>query len=600
MMKQAWEAQKEIRDVMLFLHTHGIGPGYAAKIFKQYGSGAIQIVRRNPYRLATDILGIGFLTADRIAGKLGFQKDSPMRAEAGILYVLNRLSDDGHVYYPYAALIQQCEEILEIDRDSIIDALATIAYDKKVVIEDLNESVASFEKNNKAVYLPRFYLSESRIAALLHDVMISPKSIRDIDAHRAMAWVQKRLSMTLADNQKKAVRSALENKAVIITGGPGTGKTTIISAILKIFDRIGAKSLLAAPTGRAAKRMSETTGHAAKTIHRLLEFSLQQGGFKRNADHPLDCDVLILDEASMMDTIITYHLLKALPPSATIIFVGDVHQLPSVGAGNVLCDMIESKTVPVVMLNEIFRQAMTSQIIVNAHKINDGQVPFVTRSHSFDRGNDFYFIRQEDPEKVLEIILELTRKRIPRRFDLHPVDDIQVLSPMHRGLVGAENLNRTLQGALNPGDSEILRGGCLFRVRDKVMQIKNDYEKDVYNGDIGTIVRIDEDGQEVGVSYDGREVPYDFADLDEIVLAYAVSVHKSQGSEYPAVVIPILTQHYMLLQRNLLYTAVTRGRRLVVIVGSPKALALCVHNNRTQSRYTHLKTRLRDQFDSGA
>ncbi|MBU4389302.1 MAG: AAA family ATPase, partial [Proteobacteria bacterium] len=409
---------------------------------------------------------------------------------------------------------------------------------------------------------------------------------------RAVEWVQKQLFITLAEKQLEALRCSVENKVVVITGGPGTGKTTIINAVIKIFSRMKLKIMLAAPTGRAAKRMSETTGYEARTIHRLLEFSFQKGGFQKNDKKPLDCDLLIIDEASMIDTILMHHLLKAIPPRATFILVGDVNQLPSVGAGAILNDIIESGSVPVVELNEIFRQAKDSRIIVNAHKINSGIIPDFKTPTPSDYTNDFYFIQQEDPEKVLEIILELLTDRIPRRFNFDPVDDIQVLTPMHKGVVGAGNLNEKLQEALNPGENIIIRGDRGFRVNDKVMQIRNNYDKEVFNGDIGKIARIIADEQALVISFDGREVGYEFADLDEIVLAYAVSVHKSQGSEYPAVIIPILIQHYMLLQRNLIYTAVTRGRSLVVMVGTKKALAIGINNNKTQKRYTYLKHRL--------
>jgi len=376
---------------------------------------------------------------------------------------------------------------------------------------------------------------------------------------------------------------------MIITGGPGTGKTTIINAILKIFSRLNVRTLLAAPTGRAAKRMSETTGYGAKTIHRLLEFSFIKGGFQKNQETPLSCDLLILDEASMIDTILMHHLLKAVPPFATVILVGDVNQLPSVGAGNVLNDMITSKAVPVVELNEIFRQAKASRIIVNAHKINNGMLPSFENDLS---NNDFYFIHQQDPQKVLEIILDLTKTRIPRRFGFDPVDDIQVLTPMHKGVVGAENLNVQLQKTLNPVQDAIIRGNRSFRANDKVMQIKNNYDKEVFNGDIGRITGIRPEEYQMTVTFDGRDVAYEFSDLDEIVLAYAVSVHKSQGSEYPAVVIPILTQHYILLQRNLIYTAITRGRNLVVMVGTRKALAMGINTHKTPKRHTLLRHRL--------
>jgi len=393
----------------------------------------------------------------------------------------------------------------------------------------------------------------------------------------------------LAKNQVQALRSAAENKVLVITGGPGTGKTTIINALLKIFSGLKVRIMLAAPTGRAAKRMSEATGYKAKTIHRLLEYSIQKGGFQKNDEHPLDCDLIIIDEASMIDTILKHHLLKAIPPEATFILVGDVNQLPSVGAGNVLNDIISSGSVPVVELNEIFRQAKESLIIVNAHKINNGVIPSLK---PLGQSDDFYFIEQEDPEEVLKIILELAKERISIKFGFDPVDDIQVLTPMHKGTVGAGNLNVELQKTLNPSDEGVMRGNRNFFINDKVMQIKNNYDKDVFNGDIGRITKIDTENQELLISFDGQDVPYDYTDLDEIVLAYAVSIHKSQGSEYPAVIIPILTQHYILLQRNLIYTGVTRGKKLVVIVGTKRALAIGVKNDKTQKRYTYLKNRL--------
>ncbi len=589
MIQKAWDEQKEIRDIMLFLQSHEISSGYATKIFKQYGNRSIAVVTDNPYRLATDIFGIGFVIADRIAAKLGFPEESHLRVEAGILYVLNQLSDEGHVFYPYEPLIKKSQEILGVGRNVVVEALGNIAVERKIIVEDINKSTEEFKENNKAVYLAKFHLCETSISDRLKILLTAPKSVRPVASERAIDWVQRQLNITLAEKQVKAIHSALTNKVMIITGGPGTGKTTIINAVLKIFSRLNVKTLLAAPTGRAAKRMSETTGHEAKTIHRLLEFSFIKGGFQKNQDKPLNCDLLILDEASMIDTILMHHLLKAVPSSATAILVGDVNQLPSVGAGNVLNDMITSGAVPVVELNEIFRQAKASRIIVNAHKINNGIVP------SFENeipNNDFYFIRQEDPQKVLEIILELTKTRIPRRFGFDPVDDIQVLTPMHKGVVGAVNLNMELQKTLNPVQDGIVRGNRNFRVNDKVMQIRNNYDKEVFNGDIGRITGIQPEGYQVIVTYDGRDVAYEFSDLDEIVLAYAVSVHKSQGSEYPAVVIPILTQHYILLQRNLIYTAITRGRNLVVVVGTRNALAIGINNDKTKKRFTYLKHRL--------
>jgi len=590
MIKKAWEDQREIRAVMIFLQSHGVSSGYAAKIFKKYGNEAIKIVQENPYRLATDIFGIGFITADKIAEKLGFAKDSDLRAAAGILYVLHELTDEGHVFYPYEPLITKCKEMLDIDREITVNAIGPVAVDKQIVIEDLNQDNTEFQENNKAVYLAGYHVAEKNLANRLKTLINSAPAIRKIDSEKAIQWVQEKLSITLADKQIEAVQMPAENKVMVITGGPGTGKTTIINAILKIFSTIKTRIMLAAPTGRAAKRMSEATGHEAKTIHRMLEYNMRKGGFQKNEESPLDCDLLIIDEASMIDTLLMHHLLKAIPVAATFIMVGDVNQLPSVGAGNVLKDIIDSSIIPVVQLNEIFRQAKESSIIVNAHKINEGIIPNLKASP--EKLDDFYFIEQEEPEKALEMIIHLVRQGIPKRFGFDSVNDIQVLSPMHRGTVGAGNLNVELQKALNPGEEGVLRGGRLFRVNDKIMQIVNNYDKEVYNGDIGRISSIDEEEKEVKVIVDDREIVYDYSDLDELVHAYAVSIHKSQGSEYPAVVIPILIQHYMLLQRNLLYTGVTRGKKLVIIVGTKKAMAIAVKNNRTEKRYTLLKERL--------
>ena len=589
MIKHAWDEQKEIRDVMLFLQSHEVSSGYATKIFKQYKNRSIEVVTENPFRLATDIFGIGFLIADRIAAKLGFPKFSPLRIEAGILYVLHQLANDGHVYYPYEPLVAESMEILDVNKEIVVDAIGSIAAENKIIIEDLNADFEEFKENNKAVYLTKFYRCETSISNRLKRLINAPKSIRKVEIGTAVEWVQRRLDITLADNQVAAIQCALEHKVMVITGGPGTGKTTIINAILKIFTKLKVKTMLAAPTGRAAKRMSEATGCEAKTIHRMLEFSFAKGGFQRNEEKPLNCDLIIIDEASMIDTILMHYLLKAVHAQTTFILVGDVNQLPSVGAGNVLKDIIASRTVPVVELNQIFRQARASRIIVNAHKINNGELP-ILKSDGSD--TDFYFIEQKDPPKVLNIILELTKTRIPDRFGFDPIDDIQVLTPMHKGIVGAGNLNKELQNTLNPGPDAIVRGERTYRVNDKVMQIKNNYDKEVFNGDIGKIMGIIPEDRASIIAFDGRDVVYDFSEFDEVVLAYAASVHKSQGSEYPAVVIPILTQHYILLQRNLIYTAVTRGRELVVVVGTKKALAMAINNDKTHKRYTYLRHRL--------
>lgn len=588
MIRKAWEDQREIREVMLFLQGQGVSPAYGAKIFKQYGKESVKVVRENPYRLAEDIFGIGFLTADRIAEKLGVPRDSLMRAEAGILHVLHQLADDGHVYYPYESLMEECEKILVIDKEIMLEAFGRISLAKKIVIEDLNAD--EIRQNNKAVYLAKYYVSEVGIADKLRTLLRAPKMFLPSDEGKAIQWVQEELKITLAENQKLAVKEAIGRKVMVLTGGPGTGKTTIINSIMRIYDKAEQRVLLAAPTGRAAKRMAEATGHEAKTIHRLLESSPKQGGFKRDENNLLDADLIVIDEASMVDTVLMYHFLKAVPQGATLILVGDVDQLPSVGAGNVLKDIIDSGCVSAVRLTEIFRQAEESLIVVNAHRVNNGRMPIF--DYQKDHPQDFYFFEIEEPEKALAKIIELCKDRIPKKFGYDPVNDIQVLTPMHRGIVGASNLNVELQKHLNSSQDELLRGGKVFKVGDKVMQIRNNYDKDVFNGDIGRIVKIDREEQEVTVNYDGRPVSYEYPDLDEIITAYAVSVHKSQGSEYPVVVMPVLTQHYMLLQRNLLYTGITRGKKLVILVGTKKAMAIAIKNDKPQKRYTRLRERL--------
>ncbi len=585
MIRSAWQAQREIRDVMVFLQGHGVSPAYAVKIFKQYGSEAVPVVRENPYRLAEEVFGIGFITADKIAEKLGIEKESLIRARAGVQFILNRLSDEGHVYFPFDRLVEEAEKTLEIDRGIILDALASAAADRRVVIEEMD----AFGGEGKAVYLIRFHVSEQGIARRMQELLACPRQLPLVNQEDILASVEKDLGFVLSEQQSRAVHNSMERKMMVITGGPGTGKTTIIRAIVALQNKLGRQTLLAAPTGRAAKRMGETTGHPAKTIHRLLEFSPKDGKFKRDEENPLEADTFVIDETSMVDTTLMYYLLKAIPLAATIIFVGDVDQLPSVGAGSVLKDIIDSGAVPVVRLNEIFRQSKESMIIVNAHRVNSGLMPFAANSGG---KTDFHFIELTEPEEVLDKVVELCRERIPARFGYRSIEDIQVLTPMHRGTVGAFNLNTELQKQLNPAKEEILRGGRTFKKGDKVMQIRNNYDKDVYNGDIGRITKIDAEEQEVHVNFDGRFVGYDFSELDELVLAYATSVHKAQGSEYPAVVMPILTQHYLLLQRNLLYTGITRGKKLVVLVGTKKALSIAVHNNKTQLRYTLLKERL--------
>lgn len=588
MILSAWEEQKEIREVMLFLQSHGVSSGYAAKIFKQYGNDAIAVVSDNPFRLAEDIFGIGFVTADRIAEKLGMEKNAPARIEAGILYVLHRLSDDGHTCYPYTDLVLKAMEILEQPRELVLDGVGACAASKKIILEDANEDLEHFVENNKRVFLAKYHFCEAGIAFRLKRLDRTVRTLRQIDVEKALAWVQGELTIELAGMQREAIKAALKRKLLVITGGPGTGKTTIINALLRIYSGLRARALLAAPTGRAAKRMSEATGHDAVTIHRMLSYSLQKGGFQKNEDNPLACDLLIVDEASMIDTVLMHHLLKAVPDSAILILVGDINQLPSVGAGNVLKDIIDSGVFCVTELDTIFRQAEKSSIVVNAHRVNNGLFPAL---NPVDGLQDFFFIHKQEPEDVLKVMIELVTNRIPAKFGYDPVDDIQVLSPMHRGLIGAGNLNQELQKALNPGGEGYRRGGSEFKVSDKVMQIRNNYEKEVYNGDIGRVRSIDFINQVLVVTMDHRDVAYGFSELDELVHAYAISVHKSQGSEYPAVVIPVVTQHYVLLQRNLIYTAMTRGRGLVVMVGTKKALAMAVKNNAIARRYTGLRQR---------
>jgi len=588
--RKAWEEQKEIRSLMIFLRSNGTSAALAARIFKKYGRESVDIVSENPYRLAMEITGVGFLTADRLAVNLGFALDSPLRAEAGILFVMHEAAEEGHVCMPRSLLIERCRKTLEVETQVLEEALPRLKADSRIKEEMLAPPASEKFGDDRAIYLRPLYVSEigaaGRFAAIKHYRRLQTR----IDSQAAINWVRGRLNFSLAPLQEEAVRLSLSEKVLVITGGPGTGKTALVRAILAIYEHIGARVSLAAPTGRAAKRLAETTGHHAMTIHRLLEFSPHIGGFQRNEQKPLAADLVIVDETSMMDIVIANHLLKAVPSRAVLVLVGDVDQLPSVGPGNVLGDIIDSGKFPVIRLTEIFRQAGQSRIITNAHLIRQGAFPDL-RAESGQKV-DFYFIGREDPQEALNTIVQLCTERIPRRFGFDPMEEVQVLSPMHRGEAGAQNLNLALQSALNPSGITLDTAGRTFRVNDKVMQIRNNYDKDVFNGDIGRIRRIDHEDGEIRVEFDGRSVKYDFSELEEIVHAYAISIHKSQGSEYPAVVFPVLTQHFMMLQRNLLYTAVTRARKLVVIVGSKKALAIAIKNNRIQSRFTLLKERL--------
>ncbi|MBP1695460.1 MAG: helicase, RecD/TraA family [Deltaproteobacteria bacterium] len=586
MIKKTWEEQKEIKEIMIFLQGHGVSASYSAKIYKQYGNQSIEIVKENPYRLAHDIYGTGFITADKIAQHLGIDQNSLIRAKAGLIYVLNQLTEEGHVYYPENQLIHKAREILHVDEEIIFQAVRVLSKEKELFLEDLEP-----EGSLRAVFLAPFYTAEKGVAQRLTNLKESPSNIRPIHPEKAIEWVQQKLGIELAQKQEEAVLLAATSKVLIITGGPGTGKTTIITAILRIFQQLKLRVLLAAPTGRAAKRMNEATGWGAKTIHRLLEYSPHKGGFKKDQDDPLEADVVIIDETSMVDTLLMHHLLKAIPSHAHLILVGDVDQLPSVGPGNILKDIIKSGRFTVVTLTEIFRQAQESMIVVNAHKVNQGQFP-VLKGVDKPEETDFRFIQEEDPEKILQNILDLCSERIPGQYRFHPLQEIQVLAPMHKGTIGVANLNIELQKRLNPGPSGITRGTWSFRIGDKVMQIVNNYDKDVFNGDIGWISKIDPEEREVVIDFDGRPVPYDYSDLDEVVLAYAVSVHKAQGSEYPVVILPVVTQHYMLLQRNLIYTGITRAKKRVILIGTKKALGIAIRNNKPQRRYTLLSERL--------
>ena len=585
--RSSWGEHRGMRDLLLFLQPHGITPAYAVRIYRAYGADALSIVRENPYRLAMDIHGIGFVTADAAATKLGFEHDNPLRIQAGTLYVLQKATDDGNVYLPEAELTEAVCAQLGVDEGLVTDAIAALETDERIVREELDMPGTAGEVG---IFLRRYHHCESKTAFYLQRLLRSPKSVRFENADTLVDKVVGELNISLASEQLEAVRTAARSKVMVLTGGPGTGKTTIINAIIKLFGEVRARILLAAPTGRAAKRMAETSGREARTIHRLLEYSPKEDGFARNEDSPLACGLLVVDEASMMDTLLFYHLLKAVPLGATLVLVGDVHQLPSVGPGNVLADIIHSGVIPVVELTEIFRQSAESEIICNAHLINKGEVPSLESSK--ERLSDFYFIHQNDPEKAADLIVDLVRNHIPRRFNLNPVDDIQVLTPMHKGAVGAGRMNACLQEALNPHGLEVRRGDRCFRLHDKVMQIRNNYDKDVFNGDMGRISFMDVRERTLSITFDERVVPYDFEELDEVAPAYAISIHKSQGSEYPAVVIPIMMQHYVLLQRNLIYTGVTRGKKLVILVGESRALHMAVKNNKTRKRFTRLAQRL--------
>lgn len=583
--RESWRQQKAIRDILVFLQGHGISTGRAVRIYKTYGDQAVDKVRANPYRLASDIWGIGFQTADNLARSLGIGAQSPIRAQAALLHVLGELTSEGHCAAPEAEVLERTHHLTAIHAD-ILRAALTKALEEQELIREAEVTPEPW------LYLRHLFLAEKGVAHALKELSLGPHPLPQIDAEAALGWIEKKMKIALAEGQRHAIRQACSKKIVVVTGGPGVGKTTIVRGILEIFEAKKLRVLLCAPTGRAAKRLTETTGREAKTIHRLLEFD--RSGPKRDHDRPLDVDLLIVDESSMVDISLMCRLLEATPQNACLVLVGDVDQLPSVGPGLVLGDIIVSKTLPVARLSEIFRQAKESGIVRAAHAIHDGQLPDSAESAKEKLG-DFYFIEVENPAVILERLIALIRDRIPARFGLDPFRDIQILTPMNRSELGVRNLNQRLQEALNPSQEEgpeVARYGVTFRMGDKVLQTSNNYDKEVFNGDIGRVEKIDMEDQELTVGFDGRPVVYDFSDLDELELAYALTIHKSQGSEYPAVIIPVHTQHFLMLQRNLLYTGLTRGKKLVVLVGSKKALSLAVQRQDTRRRWTALAKRL--------
>ena len=577
--KKSWQEQKEIKNIMLFLQSHEVSTAHATRIFKTYGSDSIDIVRDNPYRLADDIWGIGFKTADQIAEKLGIDRQRFIRLRSGILYTLNKLSEDGHCYGEREQLISRAEELLEVEAPELEITLDEMLRTKDVI------------QDEEAIYLPPFYFSETGCARQLIRLLSAERTAR-MDADKILNRVTDHAGISYDEIQLEAIRTAVSSKVMALTGGPGTGKTTTVKGIISAYQAAGCRILLAAPTGRAAKRMAEAAGMEAKTIHRLLEYKPPEG-YQRNEEKPLEGDVLILDECSMVDIMLMYNLLKALPDSMTLILVGDTDQLPSVGAGNVLKDVIASGRIPVVRLTRIFRQAQGSRIIMNAHRINRGEAIDMRGG----KDSDFFFASRETNEEVVETLVRYCAKNLPRYYQVDALQDIQVLTPMQRGICGAANLNQVLQEAMNPSGPALRRGGTLYRLRDKVMQIRNNYDKEVFNGDIGVISRVDLEERELAVDFDGREIVYDAAELDELTLAYATTIHKAQGSEYPIVVMPFTMSHFVMLQRNLLYTGVTRAKKILVLIGERRAVQYAIRNETTASRNTKLARRLQEEAE---
>ena len=597
---EAWVEQREIKEVMVFLQSHGVTTHHAIRIYKTYGPGALGVVKEDPFRLAVDVYGIGFKSADQLAANLGLPKDSPQRARAGLLHVLDEAGGQGHVYLPRGRLLDDAGALLALGGEILEPALAQLAREGLVMVEataggeEVDPGETGFDDPEAAVFPRLLHAAEAGLAEALSAIVRRPAKPLKIDVDRALAWFEGKQEIALAEQQRQAIRSGIRSQALVITGGPGTGKTTLVQGIVRILRAKKQRVLLAAPTGRAAKRLSEATGRDASTVHRLLEFDPQSRTFQRGPERPLSADLLIVDEASMLDVSLAHSLVKAVPEGGRLVLVGDVDQLPSVGPGRVLGDLIDSGAVDVVRLTEIFRQAEKSLIVTNAHQVNRGEMP--ARQPPPGGDADFFFIERTMPEEVLSTLLHVVAERIPAGFGLDPARDVQVLTPMNRGLLGTENLNRELRARLNPpraGALELARGERVFRVGDKVMQVRNNYELEVFNGDLGRVTHVDPEEKTLRVEMDdGRLIGYEASDLDELVPAFACSIHKSQGSEYPAVVVPLHTQHYVMLERNLLYTALTRARRLAILVGEHRALAVAVRNKQNRERFTGLARRL--------
>ncbi len=584
-----WAEQKVVREIMLFLHANAVGTSRAVRIYKTYGADAVQVISDNPYRLARDIRGIGFRTADQIAMKVGIDRQAMIRIRAGVSYGLAEAMEEGHCWLPQDELIKLTAALIDVPAEQIVTALELELQDGAVVADTVED--------RRCIFLAGLYRGEQTIAERLRTLAAGRPPWPAIDVSKAVPWLEAKAGIILAESQRQALHLALSSKVLVITGGPGVGKTTLVNSILKALVAKAVKVALCAPTGRAAKRLTESTGVEAKTIHRLLETDPKNSGFKRTEDNPLDCELLVVDETSMVDVPLMRALLRALQDGSALLLVGDVDQLPSVGPGQVLADVIASGAVPVVRLTEVFRQAATSRVIVNAHRINHGQMP---EAAPVGTQSDFHLVDAADPEQaVAKVLTVVLRDRIPRAFGLDPIRDVQVLFPMNRGGVGARSLNIELQKALNPpGEARVERFGWTYAPGDKVMQVENNYDREVYNGDLGIVTRIDMEAGDLVATFDGREVTYPFGELDELVLAYATTIHKSQGSEYPAVVIPVMTQHYAMLARNLLYTGVTRGKKLVVLVGQRKAIAMAVRNGGSRRRWSSCGNGLPAQPDA--